>query len=814
MTENLSSQFRQLLTATAKKRWTFQRPITIVIDALDECDGIEHQVELLKLILEAVTTSKMRFLIVSRPEHQIHAFFQRQDVSQHTYHVRLDEETFNTSRDIEVFLRAEFARIRREKPNLCLPLPNGEEWPGNVIIIRIRDDSDSQFIFPTLAIAFIDTPFYTPDQQLQILLAVPPPRAFSKLDALYERILSRCPPDLREGSDELVAYQNRVLDILAVVVAWSEPIHATTIAGVLKTRVDVVQNIVLGLMRSLFKVDSSEPNPLITLCHKSLRDYLLDIERSRKFFIPSSDTDALFISILSRSPPSESWYSRDELKEVLMVLTNWSAGLNVSDIANVLDIDPRLVQSVVFGPARALFHEDTDGNIQLSTSSFKYFLHDVARSRDFFVQAEVPEAIFIRILSHPTPSNPLYSYSRDDLLDVLTAVLIRNGQTTESEIKASLLGVDVNIIRRVVLGPAAALFHTSNGEIQFSTSSLRPFLQDTTRSGEFHIRGRDETDAIFIRILSRQPPSDPPRSYSREVLMGVLSMVIERESQIKVPEIASFLDVAPRLVEGVIFGPTKVLFKLDSHKNVGFTFSSFKAFLLDADRARELFPGEALDTHFTRILSRQPPSHPSQSYSRELSMDVLSMVVARENWINAHEIASFLDVALSLVEGVIFGPAKALFKLHITSNVAFAIPSFDVFLLDANRAGEFFIPRNRIDTHFIQILSHQPSSPSQPYSHKVLMGVLEVLVVWSSFLSVSQIASTLDVDSATVKAIVSGTEVFYIDDDDGDVQLLPYVEQLLQDPNRAGECYIPSKDLNPNYGSMYAKIEKIRDGRK
>jgi len=88
------------------------------------------------------------------------------------------------------------------------------------------------------------------------------------------------------------------------------------------------------------------------------------------------------------------------------------------------------------------------------------------------------------------------------------------------------------------------------------------------------------------------------------------------------------------------------------------------------------------------------------------------------------------------------------------------------------------------------------------------MDVLRVLVVWSSYLSIARIASTLDVDSATVKAIVSGTDLFYIYDG-GNVRLLPYVAELLQDADRAGEYYIPPKNLNPNYYSMYAKIKKI-----
>ena len=194
-------------------------------------------------------------------------------------------------------------------------------------------------------------------------------------------------------------------------------------------------------------------------------------------------------------------------------------------------------------------------------------------------------------------------------------------------------------------------------------------------------------------------------------------------------------------------------------------------------------------------------------------MGVLSVVVAWGNWIQAPQIASFLDVAPSLVEGVIFGPTKALFKLDGFQDVDFSVPSFKDFLQDTNRAGEYFIPDKPLDTLFTQILSRQPPpDPSQSYSREVLIGVLRVLLVWPLRLTVAQIASTLDVYPDVVQAIVFGTMVFKIQKN-GNIQLLPEVETFLQDADRAGEYYIPPKDLNPNYASMYAKIYQIYYGK-
>jgi len=291
--------------------------------------------------------------------------------------------------------------------------------------------------------------------------------------------------------------------------------------------------------------------------------------------------------------------------------------------------------------------------------------------------------------------------------------------------------------------------------------------------------------------------------------VGVLSVVVAREGWIKVAEIASFLNVAPSSVEAVVFRLPETLFKVDNEGDTFFTFPFLKDFLLDDDRAGAFFiPKAALDTHFTRILSSQPLSDHLLFYFREVLMGVLSVVVAREGWIKVAEIASFLNVAPSSVEAVVFGPANTLFTVNGNKNVNFTLTSFKDFLLDADRAGEYFIPKEALDAHFTQFLSRQPSGPSQSYSRDMLMGVLKVLMVWPSSLSIARIASTLDVDPGTVNGVVSEIQLFHIWAD-VDVMLLPYVQELLQDVDRAGEFYIPPKDLNPDYASMYAKIKDI-----
>ena len=284
--ESWPSQFRQLVLKPATERWLFLGPITIVIDGLDECDNVSDQVQLLELILEAVATKRMRFFIASRPEEQIRSFFSKMHVSQHTCHIRLDGETFQTRREIELFLRAKFARIR-QRSGACLPLKNGEDWPGDVVIRQIADESDSLFMYPELAVGFIDLPGFSLDEQLHTLLSLPAGSVFSKIDALYRAILS-CRPssELRRDDNSLVDYRVVMMGILRIITTEPNgPFSPVRIAQILREEVEIVQSIIQGPIRLLCIGVSADPHFPIALRHKSIRDYLLDNRRSRKFFI-------------------------------------------------------------------------------------------------------------------------------------------------------------------------------------------------------------------------------------------------------------------------------------------------------------------------------------------------------------------------------------------------------------------------------------------------------------------------------------------------------------------------------------------------
>ena len=697
--ETFPSQFRRLVINPAKMLMSFQNPVTIVIDALDECDSVEDQVTLLNLVLEACATSKMRFLIASRPEQEISSFFRRAEVAQHTYRVQLDEESFRTSHDIEIFLRSEFKRIRLTKPEACPRLPNGEDWPGSTIVRTLSTYSDSQFMFPHLAIEYIDTEYFSPNQQLQNILTSPPPSVFQKLDSLYYLILSRRPPN-RDADADLTHYQDVVCGILQVIVVWpGGPFSAVQIAVVLDEQVDVVQHVIRGPLRSLFKF-SDDPDSCVTFCHKSVGDYLSDPRRAGEHFIPRNALDLLYIRVLSRQPPPTLLpfpHYRDLLKGIVLVLATWPFQVSLPEVASILDVTPSAAQNVVFGPARSLFTTSPEGLVLFSHLSLKSFFLDASRSGEFFTPSHRPDALFIRIFSRHS-LNADADNCGDILMGVLTVIITWPRWLTLDEI-AVTLAVTPSAVQRVIDGFPQSLFVPSHQCIAFNShSGIEAFLLDVNRAGQFYIPDKSP-DALYMRLLSRGPPPGLSPFFSRTNLVNVLRVILTWPRRLTTHEIAFVLDIPANVVETIVEdGPTRLLFTSGPNRPVSFSHDSIESFLLDPKRCREYcIQTKRPDSLFIDILSRQPLSDPSMyPHPSKLLVAILTAIIASSLRCcpTIPEIASALDVPFDLVEEIVCNsPVSSLFDVDDEERTRLFHPQLELFLLDATRSGDFWVDR-------------------------------------------------------------------------------------------------------------------------
>jgi len=209
------------------------------------------------------------------------------------------------------------------------------------------------------------------------------------------------------------------------------------------------------------------------------------------------------------------------LVAVLRLFFVWSEGLTVNQIASAVNADLGMVDNIVFRSAKSFFRMNAK-KVMFSSPSLKHFLEDTSRSAHFSIKGEDPDLIFSHIVSRQPSPDTLEAYSRDALLDVLTALVVRNGPLPVHEI-STILDLDPGLVERVVAGPATALFDVNDdGSIQFSSPAIKAFLQDASRSGDFFIYVKDP-DAFFLRILARHPSLPTLDSPQDEVTTSLLT---------------------------------------------------------------------------------------------------------------------------------------------------------------------------------------------------------------------------------------------------------------------------------------------------
>jgi hypothetical protein len=144
-----------------------------------------------------------------------------------------------------------------------VPFPSDEDFDV------LADKCGGLFIFAVTLMRFIKDPIDLPHRRIKTALAVQ-----TGLDPLYNRIVSAVP---QSNQFELV---------LGTIILLRYPIPITSLAHLIQLEIsDVVQSL-LGL-QSILMIPGRDDEP-IQLFHTSLRDFLMDRDRSGALCIPSS----------------------------------------------------------------------------------------------------------------------------------------------------------------------------------------------------------------------------------------------------------------------------------------------------------------------------------------------------------------------------------------------------------------------------------------------------------------------------------------------------------------------------------------------
>ncbi|KAK1221366.1 hypothetical protein PQX77_015835 [Marasmius sp. AFHP31] len=251
-------------------------PNLVIIDGLDECGDEDTQKYILSTILASYqqppsTRCPLKFLICSRPEAWIREAFDEEDLSQLTYHVKLDD----ASHDIEQYYRHEFQIIRETPKYSRVPFPS--PWPSEEELQQLVGNASSQFVYATTAVKLIKSPYTNPLNQLHTILTYHPDNQsssspFPELDRLYHIILSANP-----DRDKL----RSVLAAIFIAGPFLKSPSPELIEGLLHLASGEV-DLTLRAMHSVLDINGGwDP---IKSFHTSFPDYLFDRSRSGIFF--------------------------------------------------------------------------------------------------------------------------------------------------------------------------------------------------------------------------------------------------------------------------------------------------------------------------------------------------------------------------------------------------------------------------------------------------------------------------------------------------------------------------------------------------
>jgi hypothetical protein len=144
----LRFQFTKLLIEPLRNLPDTEGPVVLILDALDECGGVEDRKSLLSLLSsESVhLPSFVRILITSRDERDIRYALEGQS---HVLTLELNLTSENNTNDTLQFFRIRMAEIRSS-------LRLAHDWPGDSAIFALNKLAAGLFIWASTACRFIN----------------------------------------------------------------------------------------------------------------------------------------------------------------------------------------------------------------------------------------------------------------------------------------------------------------------------------------------------------------------------------------------------------------------------------------------------------------------------------------------------------------------------------------------------------------------------------------------------------------------------------------------------------------------------------
>lgn len=245
--------------------------LTLVIDALDECEDKRDIGLILQLLPEAETlgTVRLSVFVTSRPEIPIRYGFVKLPSSAYQRFILHEISDLIVDRDIALFLMNEFDKIRQRHRRLP------SQWPDDKSLKQLIRKTGGLFIYAATVCRFVGERW--PQERLTLVLDDSKQTGSSstkQLDSMYMKVLRHAVKVEDPVSPEDGRLLHQFRQIVGAIVVLSEALSTNALAMLLDIRLDEVDTAVESLS-SLLSFPETDDIP-IKLLHPSFRDFLLD----------------------------------------------------------------------------------------------------------------------------------------------------------------------------------------------------------------------------------------------------------------------------------------------------------------------------------------------------------------------------------------------------------------------------------------------------------------------------------------------------------------------------------------------------------
>lgn len=283
----LGDQFRKLILQPLEAvPHGVSRTMTVVIDALDECEGDQDVTAVIKLLLQKdrPVVAPLKFFVTSRFEPPIRLGFQEVQGKFIEFPIHEIPQPI-VERDIATFLRFRLGEIRRQFGIVS-------NWPDPSQFQTLLRKSIPLFIFAATACRFVEDYRQAggPDDRLQKILQH---EARGNFDQTYLPALNQMIHGLK-GSARCNAI-SEFKQIVGSIVTLTNPLAAAPLASLLGISTECVNNR-LQLLHSVLDIPTDTASP-VRIFHESFRDFLIrpDPEDVHEFWVDEKATHKMLV---------------------------------------------------------------------------------------------------------------------------------------------------------------------------------------------------------------------------------------------------------------------------------------------------------------------------------------------------------------------------------------------------------------------------------------------------------------------------------------------------------------------------------------